>query len=97
MYNHIFFGKNVTGFTIYIHRFDQVLPDSQTSRSMLIYFNLYYEIPKLFKYKKYKMLLLLILRISLIDAVPITKQSGGQYLYNYGYLLSNNSSKGKNK
>ena len=43
------------------------------------------------------MLLLLILRISLIDAVPITKQSGGQYLYNYGYLLSNNSSKGKNK
>ena len=48
------------------------------------------------EYKKYKMLLLLILRISVIDAVPITKQSGGQYLYNYGYLLSNDSSKGKN-
>ena len=41
------------------------------------------------------MLLLLILRILIIDAVPITKQSGGQYLYNYGYLLSNNSSEGK--
>ena len=40
------------------------------------------------------LLLLLLLRILETETVPITKQSGAQYLYNYGYLLSNNSSKG---